>query len=196
MNDEDETHFREFVATRYDNLRALAYLTCGDWHTAEDAVSASLAKLYVRWRKVEQPLAYARQSVVRALIDESRRPWRRREKPVGDSMPDLVGPDSSAQVDERIRLRAALLRMPAGQRAVLVLRFFEGLSVEQTAEVLGRQPGTVKSQTARGLTTLREILRTDDIQITTDFDDGKEEHDVRPARAAGHGQGRRAATAA
>lgn len=158
MNEDDEAQFREFVAARFDGLRSLAYLTCGDWHTAEDAVASSLAKLYVHWRRVDTPLAYVRRAVVHALVDESRRPWRRRERSAGYSLPELPGPDHADQVDERIRIRAALARMAPGQRAVLVLRYYEGLSVEETAEVLGRQPGTVKSQTARGLTALRALL--------------------------------------
>ncbi|WP_327009635.1 SigE family RNA polymerase sigma factor [Dactylosporangium sp. NBC_01737] len=158
MNEDDEAQFREFVAARFDGLRSLAYLTCGDWHTAEDAVASSLAKLYVHWHRVDTPLAYVRRAVVHALVDESRRPWRRKERSAGYSLPELPGPDHADQVDERIRIRAALARMAPGQRAVLVLRYYEGLSVEETAEVLGRQPGTVKSQTARGLTALRALL--------------------------------------
>ncbi|GAA0730535.1 SigE family RNA polymerase sigma factor [Dactylosporangium roseum] len=206
MNQDDEAHFRDFVAARFDGLRSLAYLTCGDWHTAEDAVAASLAKLYVRWTKVDTPLAYARRAIVHTLVDESRRPWRRRERPAGHSLPDLPGPDHADQVDERIRIRAALARMAPGQRAVLVLRYYEGLSVEETAEVLGRQPGTVKSQTARGLAALRALLGTDELRVTDGLADGhpagieenrREGHGTPgSAYSADLGQGRRAATAA
>ncbi|MET7425725.1 SigE family RNA polymerase sigma factor [Dactylosporangium sp. NPDC005555] len=224
MNEDDEAQFREFVAARFDGLRSLAYLTCGDWHTAEDAVASSLAKLYAHWHRVDTPLAYVRRAVVHALVDESRRPWRRRERSVGHSLPELPGPDHADQVDERLRIRAALARMAPGQRAVLVLRYYEGLSVEETAEVLGRQPGTVKSQTARGLTALRALLgaepRDDDdpglpglgagVRPGADarpgrharpptgaheMEKGREGHGSRPAQAAVGGQGRRAATA-
>jgi RNA polymerase sigma-70 factor (sigma-E family) len=156
--------FREFVRVRFEPLRALAYVTCGDWQTAEDAVAGALARLYLRWDRVTAPEAYARTMVVRAAIGEKRRPWRR-EHSAGDTLPDVPGPDLSGDVDERLRLRAALRQVPPRQRAVLVLRFLEGLSVEETAEILGCRTGTVKSQSARGLDTLRAVLAADDITL-------------------------------
>ena len=164
MDAEDIESFREFVRVRFEPLRALAYVTCGDWQTAEDAVAGALAKLYLRWHKVTSPDAYARTMVVRAAIGEKRRPWRR-EHSAGDALPDVPGPDPSGNVDERLRLRAALRQVPPRQRAVLVLRFLEGLSVEETAEILGCRTGTVKSQSARGLDTLRAVLAAEDITI-------------------------------
>jgi RNA polymerase sigma-70 factor (sigma-E family) len=142
---EDIDSFREFVRVRFEPLRALAYLTCGDWQAAEDAVAGALARLYLRWNRVAAPDAYARTMVVRAAIGEKRRPWRR-ESSAGDALPDRPGPDLSGDVDEKLRLRAALRKVPARQRAVLVLRFLEGLSVEETAEVLGCRAGTPKGR--------------------------------------------------
>jgi len=74
---EDEQAFREFVTTQMASLRKLAYMTCGDWHAAEDAVANALVKLYPRWRKLDRPDLYAKTMVYRAAIDEKRRPWRR-----------------------------------------------------------------------------------------------------------------------
>ncbi|MFI1994684.1 SigE family RNA polymerase sigma factor [Actinoplanes sp. NPDC020271] len=156
-----ESEFRTFAAARMESLRGLAYLTCGDWQTAEDAVMSALSKLYVRWSRVENPEAYARTAVVRAAIDETRRPWWRRERAHGHALPDRVVPDGAPVVDERLRMRAALGRLPAKQRAVIVLRFLEGLSVQQTASTLKFPEGTVKVYTARGLETLRQILGTE-----------------------------------
>ena len=153
-----EAEFREFAAARMESLRGLAYLTCGDWQTAEDAVLAALAKLYVTWNRVENHDAYARTAVVRAAIDETRRPWRRREKAHSHDMPDRAVPDATEEVNERLRIRAALDVLPAKPRAVLVLRFLEGLSVEETAAALRCPEGTVKAYTSRGLDALREIL--------------------------------------
>jgi len=161
---EDIEGFRDFVRGRFEPLRALAYVTCGDWQAAEDAVSGALARLYLRWNKVASPDAYARTMVVRAAIREKRRPWRR-EHSAGDALPEVAGPDPAGAVDERLRLRAALRHVPPRQRAVLVLRFLEGLSVEETAEILGCRAGTVKSQSARGLTTLRTVLAANDITL-------------------------------
>ncbi|BCB77646.1 SigE family RNA polymerase sigma factor [Phytohabitans flavus] len=156
MNQRDEDEFREFVAGRMESLRGLAYLTCGDWQAAEDAVSTALSKLYVRWSRVSAPYTYARRTVIHAAIDETRRPWRRERSTSPDLLdrpaPDRIDPEDHAHV------REALLRVPRGQRAVLVLRFYEELSVEETAQVLGRSTGTVKSQTAKGLEALRAAL--------------------------------------
>jgi RNA polymerase sigma-70 factor (sigma-E family) len=186
---EDADDFREFVRGRFEPLRALAYVTCGDWQAAEDAVAGALARLYLRWGKVTAPDAYARTMVVRAAIHEKRRPWRR-ERAVGDALPDVPGRDPSKDVDERMRLTAALKHVPRRQRAVLVLRFLEGLSVEETAEVLGCRPGTVKSQSARGLDRLRAVLAAEDITLRAN--EGKTNvlrHPGRVEVGAGRGTG-------
>ena len=160
MDAESKEGFEEFARARFQQLRALAYVTCGDWQIAEDAVSGVLSRLYLRWEKVATPDAYARAAVIRAAIDHKRRPWRR-ESVVGDAFPDVAVADPSGDVDERLRMRAALRQVPPRQRATLVLRFLEGLSVDEVAEVLGCSPGTVKSQTKRGLDTLRNVLAAD-----------------------------------
>jgi RNA polymerase sigma-70 factor (sigma-E family) len=180
VNQDEERDFREFVRARFDALRGLAYLTCGNWQTAEDAVSTSLAKLYVRWRKVSSPHSYAQRMVVRAAIDEGRRPWRR-EHSAGEDLPDQAVADPSARIDERMRLREALRQVPPRQRAVLVLRYYEGLSVEETATALGLRTGTVKSQSARGLTALREALGAAEIRTTRTRGFKEESYDLRPA---------------
>lgn len=153
-----EEEFREFAAARMDRLRGIAHLVCGDWHLAEDAVSTAMARLYARWSKIDDPESYARKAVVHAAIDERRRPWRR-ERAYGDWLPDVPDPDPGAVgFDERAALLAALKRLPPGQRAIVVLRYYEGLSVEQVAQTIGRSTGTVKSQTSRGLESLKAVL--------------------------------------
>jgi RNA polymerase sigma-70 factor (sigma-E family) len=165
---EDEQAFREFVTSQMASLRKLAYITCGDWHTAEDAVANTLVKLYPRWRSVERPDLYAKTMVCRAAIDETRRPWRR-ERAAGDAMPDAATRDLVAATDERLRLRAALAAVPARQRADVVLRYYLGMSLEDTARVLDCTVGTAKSQAARGLTRLRAVLAADDINLTEEL---------------------------
>jgi RNA polymerase sigma-70 factor (sigma-E family) len=142
-------------------LRGMAYLTCGDWQVAEDAVLTVLARLYVKWHRIDNPDSYARTAVVRAAIDETRRPWWRREQSHSHAMPEQSMPDRTGAVDDRLHLRAALGRLPPRLRAVLVLRFLEGQSVQQTAEALGCPEGTVKSYTSRGLNALRVVLGVD-----------------------------------
>ncbi|SNY67921.1 SigE family RNA polymerase sigma factor [Paractinoplanes atraurantiacus] len=154
-----EAEFREFVGAQMESLRGLAYLTCGDWQVAEDAVLAALARLYVKWNRVDKPDAYARTAVVRAAIDETRRPWWRREQSHSHAaLPEEVAPDPIPHADDRVQLRQALSRLPVKQRAVLVLRFLEGQSVQQTAAALRCPEGTVKVYTARGLDALRRVL--------------------------------------
>jgi RNA polymerase sigma-70 factor (sigma-E family) len=159
---EDEDEFRQFVTAQMSLLRKLAYVTCGDWHTAEDAVANALIKLYPRWRRLDRPDLYVRTAVYRAAIDETRRPWRR-ERSAGDAMPEVAGGDPAGETDERLRMWNALRSVPPKQRAAVVLRHYQGLSVEDTASVLGCSVGTAKSQTARGLARLRDILGTPDI---------------------------------
>lgn len=166
MNSDEETNYRSFVDAQAHSLRSLAYLTCGDWQLAEDAVFTALAKLYTRWRRVDRPESYARTMVVRAAIDEVRRPWWRREQPAGDVMPERAGSDGALDVDERLRIHAALAHLPVRRRAVLVLRYFEDLSVQETAEALNCPEATVKSHTVRGLRTLREVLGADTTLLT------------------------------
>ena len=122
--------------------------------------------------------------VVRAVIDESRRPWRR-EWSAGHALPDVIEPDVSEGVTETLRVRHALRRLPAGQRAVLVLRYYADFSVGETAEVLGRSPGTITSQTVRGLATLRRLLAAEDIALTKELEEG--DRDARYARNLANG---------
>lgn len=153
MRAAEESAFREYVAARMERLRRTAFLYCRDWHTADDLVSATLVKLYQGWSRAQQALsldAYVYGILAHAWLDERRRPWRR-ELAVPD-LPDRVLPGPTGSDADVIALLASL---PSGRRACLVLRFYCDLSVEQTAEILGLSPGTVKSQTARGLAMLR-----------------------------------------
>ncbi|MDQ1689598.1 MAG: hypothetical protein QOK42_2573 [Frankiaceae bacterium] len=158
MRAEDEAAFRELFAGRARSLRRTAYLLCGDWHRAEDLVQTAFVKLYASWAKVREREAldsYLRTVLVRAYVDETRRPSRR-ERLFGD-VPDYAVAESGG-LGDRMELAAALRQVPPRQRACLVLRFYDDLSVTETAAALGCAEGTVKSQTAKGLGTLRALL--------------------------------------
>jgi RNA polymerase sigma-70 factor (sigma-E family) len=153
--------FTQFVASRRTHLRRVAYAICGDWHRAEDLVQTALVKLYVAWPRVQRDgreEAYVRTIIVRAEIDESRRPWRRER-------PGLTGPDRAAReplpVEERSALFEALQGLPPVQRRTVVLRHWLGLSITETARELGVSEGTVKSNSSRGLARLQEVLGAD-----------------------------------
>lgn len=153
--------FASYAAARRQQLRRTAYLLCGDWDRAEDLVQDALARLYVHWRRASRADnvdAYVRRTLVNAYLADRRRPWRR--DVVTETVPDLAGRTiESDAVADRDALRAALASLGSSQRAVVVLRYWEDLSVEQTAAALDCSTGNVKSQAARGLAHLRTVLR-------------------------------------
>ncbi len=133
--------FSDFVAARQTHLRRIAYALCGDWHRADDLLQTALTKLYVAWPRIRQAggeEAYCRQIMVRANIDESRRPWRR-ERP-SDRLPEHAA-DEPTPVEERSALFDALQALPEQQRKVVVMRHWLGLSVRETAGELGISRG-------------------------------------------------------
>jgi RNA polymerase sigma-70 factor (sigma-E family) len=154
--------YSEFVRARRTHLRRVAYAICGDWHRADDLVQTALVKLYVAWPRLQRDgreEAYVRTILVRADIDESRRPWRRER-------PGLEGPDRAARgplpYEERSALFDALQQLPPMQRRTVVLRHWLGLSVAETAAELGIGEGTVKSHSSRGLAALQGVLKRED----------------------------------
>ncbi|GAB4056122.1 SigE family RNA polymerase sigma factor [Catellatospora paridis] len=155
MTKSEEEQFRVFVAERMDRWRRTAYLLSRDWHTADDLVSVTVGRLYRHWRKVraaDNPEAYAQRVLTRVWLDETVRPWRRER--VTAELPERAVHESHGFLD-RDGLNTLLGELGPRQRAVVVLRYYLDYSVEETAEVLGISVGTVKSQSARGLETLR-----------------------------------------
>lgn len=155
--------FVTFVAARRGYLRRTAYLVCGDWHLADDLVQTALVKLYAAWPRIRREgaeEAYARRTIVRVYLDERRRPWRRERIGL-----DGVDPVQRAGLsyEDSDALIAALRALPVRQRATIVLRYWCGLSVDEAAAELGCSAGTVKSQTARAMASLRGLLSSDDV---------------------------------
>jgi RNA polymerase sigma-70 factor (sigma-E family) len=165
MGDRDAA-FEAYFAARSDAMRGTAYLLCGDWHRAEDLVQLTFTKIYLAWRRIQRHEAmdsYTRQTLVRTFLSERRRGWFRHES-VGSPTADRAAPPSYGHADERVVLLEALAKVPPRQRAVLVLRYWEDVSVEQTAALLECSQGNVKSQAARGLATLRGLLEEEKIR--------------------------------
>jgi len=155
---EREAAYVEFVGTRRDLLRRIAYGMCGDWHRADDLVQTALVKLYVAWPRVVRQGAedaYVRRILLNTAIDEARRAVRR-EVPT-DTLPEVVAAPGLAP-EERDSLVTALQQLPAQQRAAVLLRHWMGLPVAEVAASIGVSQGTVKSHTSRGLATLRAAL--------------------------------------
>ena len=162
MKRSEETAYREYVTSRMNVMRRVAYLLCRDWHTADDLVAITIGKLYRHWPRVAPSTgvdAYVRRILLRTWLDEKRRPWRRREEPT-EQLPELAA-DARLRIVDRDQLLDLLDGLPPRRRAAVVLRFYCDLSVEETAEILDCTAGTVKSQTARGLETLREAAARD-----------------------------------
>ncbi|MEU8245121.1 SigE family RNA polymerase sigma factor [Nonomuraea sp. NPDC048916] len=152
----DRADFESYVEQRSARLLRTAYLLCRDWATAEDLVQTALAKAWLAWRRVgANPDPY----VYRILTNTHASWWRRRwrdEVPTED-VPDRAagGGDTGSEIGARDALRAVLVALPAKQRAVIVLRYFEDLPDPVIAGILGCSVPTVRSQASRALAKLR-----------------------------------------
>lgn len=153
----EHTEYVEFVRSRMPWLRKLAYLLCQDWHRADDVVQTAITQLFVHWSKArtaDNVDAYARTVLTRVFLRERRSAWACKVW-----LDDTV--DRPARAEDStttFAVRQALLEVPPRQRAVLVLRFYCDLSIEDTAAALRCTKGTVKSQTSKGLRALRAAL--------------------------------------
>jgi RNA polymerase sigma-70 factor (sigma-E family) len=150
---EPDGDFAAYFAGRVSSVRRLAYALCGDWHTADDLVQVTFIKLYPRWRRVRGTSvdAYVRRVLVNTYLTHLRK--YRRETVMAD-VPDLPTPAADTHED----LGHALQQLPAQQRAVVVLRHLEDMSITDVAELLQVAEGTVKSQSARGIAALRAAM--------------------------------------
>jgi RNA polymerase sigma-70 factor (sigma-E family) len=156
----DDAAFTEFAAASRTRLRSTAYLLCGDWERASDYTQEGLIRVYVAWPRLLRQggeFAYARKAVVSAFLD-ARRKRSSTERPSAEHPDSSTGEDVAAAVADRAALMAALARLPTRQRACVVLRYFEELDVRETAAALACSEGTVKSQTARALSSLRTMF--------------------------------------
>jgi RNA polymerase sigma-70 factor (sigma-E family) len=160
-----------FIARAYSGLVRFGTLLVGDAGKGEDLVQAALIKTYGAWNRLSDPAAagaYTRKVMVREAGRWRRRRWSG-EEPIAAPPPSTTTlTDGVERVAEHVRLVGALHTLPVGQRAVLLLRFLEGRSEAETAELLGISIGTVKSRAARGLAALREL------RVLNDDDDVRE----------------------
>lgn len=156
MSSHRDAEFIDYMSARMPALRRLARLLCQDWNLADDLLQIAMTKTYVHWSKAagaDNTDAYVRTILVREFVQERRTGWAQRvtlaSRPIETA---AVSPDHESALD----LRAAVAALPPRQRAVLVLRYFCDLNVDQAADALGCTAGTVKSQTAKALSKLRE----------------------------------------
>ncbi|MEU2563325.1 SigE family RNA polymerase sigma factor [Streptomyces longispororuber] len=156
--EERAAEFHEFAHAASPRLfRTALLLTGGDWHEAEDLVQTVLARVFASWarvRRVDHREAYVRTALVRAHLSV-RRLRRSAERPVA-VLPEAAGRDGDPAL--RVTLLQALARLSPKDRAVLVLRYWEDRSVQQTAHELGLREGTVRNRSMVALGRLRELL--------------------------------------
>lgn len=153
----DDGDFTEFVQAAWPGLYRTAYLLLGDHGLAEDLAQTALTKTYGAWSRVEDrsaARAYAHKTLVNTAASWFRRKGWRNEHPTAD-LPDRA---QASDPGARSEVMEALAQLPPRQRAVVVLRFYEDLSVAETADVLGCSTGTVKSQTFVAFAKLRPLL--------------------------------------
>ncbi len=178
MSSHRNAEFTEYMSARMPSLRRLARLLCQDWSLADDLLQVTMTKTYVHWSRVagaDNTDAYVRAILVREFVQERRTSWARRVTLASRPIDTAAG---VADHDGALDLRAAVAALPPRQRAVLVLRYFCDLNVDQAARALGCTPGTIKSQTAKALDTLRA-------SVGPGYDDAPSR---RPARFAGSGE--------
>jgi RNA polymerase sigma-70 factor (sigma-E family) len=149
--------FDRFVRDCSPGLLRMAYLLTGDRGHAEDVVQTALLQVARRWRRIRgEPAPYARRAVVNLAKNHWSDRLRRPPESTAAAEPCSAPPEPDVLLQQV--LLAAVMDLPARQRAVLVLRYFQDLSVEQTADALGCSTGTVKSQAHHALSKLREAL--------------------------------------
>lgn len=154
--------FAQFYAAAWPRLLRTTYAVAGDRQRAEDALQTAFAQAYARWARVsraQDPLAYVRKMAVNAALAQHRLAFTRREHPGDTPERSEAAPDDAVLVRDEVW--PAVRALPPRQRAVVVLRYYEDLSERQIAEVLRCRPGTVKSQAAAALATLRARLGED-----------------------------------
>ena len=157
--------FSDQVAAHHRRLAGFAYLMCGDRTIAEDLVAEAYARVWPKYRqgKVDDLGAYLRRTIANLANGRRRRQVIERREVERRTVDWRVSSDRDVandtdEVGEHDALWAAIWTLPVDQRAVIVLRHVEDRSEDETAEILGVRPGTVKSRLARGLATLRERL--------------------------------------
>jgi len=150
--------FEEFAAARLPAVLRFAAVLTGDRSLAEDVVQEVLLRASRRWDAIaglDRPEAYVRKMIVNEYLSWRRRSWRLVPSGAGTDMDSRLTPDPAAGHAEREALLAELARLPARQRAVLVLRYYEGLSDTEIADALGCAAGTVRGYASRALAILR-----------------------------------------
>lgn len=157
--------FASFVLARGSELRRFAVLTCGSDADGDDLLQDVLERVYPRWSRIagSNPEGYVRAAMVNRAISRWRSPWHKRRSH-GGLMAERADPTNDfATVDNRELILTGMRALPPRMRAVVVMRYWLGYSVHETADVLGCSVGSVKAQASRGLERLRPLIDPDGV---------------------------------
>ena len=150
--------FEEFLAARLPAVLRFAAVLTGDRASAEDAVQDAMIRAHARWSMISQldrPEFYVRKMIVNEFLAARRRTWRLVPAGRSTDLDDRITPDHADGLADRAVLIAELGKLPPRQRAVLVLRYYEGFSDPVIADLLGVSPGAVRGYASRALAALR-----------------------------------------
>ncbi|GAA2036199.1 hypothetical protein GCM10009839_41340 [Catenulispora yoronensis] len=181
-----EQEFIELASARGAHLLRTAYLLTGDWHLAEDLVQETLGKMFVAWRgagAIDNPAGYVQTVLVRTYLSY------RRKRSSGE-LPQAEIPEAAARESDvalRMSLMDGLARLDSRDRAVIVLRYWEDRSVDETADALGLSAAAVRNQSSRALARLRAVLGPRFLELADD--DGDSDADGGAAGGSGEGAG-------
>lgn len=158
---DDAPDFWAFAAARLPALLAYAHVLTANRHDAEELVQEALSRVGAAWPRVAKggnAEAYVRRTMINAHVSG----WRsRRREDLVATVPEAQQDESLEQVAAILAVRTALRQLSPRQRAAVVLRYYDGLSVEEAAQALNCSTGTIKSQTHDALSRLAPLLRDD-----------------------------------
>lgn len=164
MDHGPDSEFSRYVTAARPELRRRAFLLCGQWHEADDLVQQTLIKVFLHWDSLDRRdelSAYAGTVMLRSFLNGRRAFGRSREFPTGQVPEPDPEPEDQQRLLDQLLLVDALARLGPRQRAVIVLRYWECLTVGEAADALSCSAATIRSQTFRALTNLRSLLQHD-----------------------------------
>lgn len=161
-----DAEFTAFVESSAPRLRRVAYLMCRDWHLAQDLTQTTFARIYASWGRIRHTTnldAYSRRVLMNAVFDHRKR--RHISEIVLAELPETTPRVRDHPADLHVTLMEALATLPVRDQAIVVLRHWEDHSVEAVSQILGVSVSVVKTQNARALTRLRNLLGEDFVTI-------------------------------
>lgn len=156
---DDRLGFGDYVARQRPALLRAARAIAGDANSAEDLLQCALVRVLPHWSDIREPSAanaYTRRAMHNQHVSWCRQGWRSQERSVA-VVPD-INPSYDSHPGTDPALWQLVAALPAAQRSAVTLRYYEGFSVEEVSQALGCSPGTVKSNTSRGLASLRRSI--------------------------------------